>query len=288
MPQQRYRDPTSGREIEWDGYRWVDITQQRERGFAVDPLQGPDPVANRQVYANEAKQLGADRLAYSNARDEQGNLDRFRTLNREQGTGGWLLNTPGISDAISSWDSQINEMGGIASQLQGRARPVGSGATSDYEQRLYRQGVPSPEKPGPVNGAIIERRTAVRREEADRLAFREEFFRHNGTLSGADEAWTGYVSSNPYLVTGRGGTPYQNNRRLPWREYFGLNATQAGRPARGSSRDNPVTGLTDVQIQALPDGTWARRQNGQILRVGARKRRPEPPTRRNDGWSVVR
>ena len=108
MPQQRYRDPTSGREIEWDGYRWVDITQQRERGFAVDPLQGPDPVANRQVYANEARQLAADRLAYSNARDEQGNLDRFRTLNREQGTGGWLLNTPGISDLIDRKSTRLN------------------------------------------------------------------------------------------------------------------------------------------------------------------------------------
>jgi hypothetical protein len=213
------------------------IARQGETGLIAPPLEAPDPVAARQAYGKDYGMLRDAREAVGRIGPVDSQLERFQQLNQEQRTGGIQhqsyeglevanpFNWAGmIGEQFARYDPEIKGMSGIASELQGKARPPGSGATSDFEQRLYRQGVPSPDKPGPVNDDIITYMRSTMSEENDRLAFQEEFLRRNGTLSGAPQAWTRYLKANPYAVAD--GARYKpNTGRQSWDEYFGVRQT---------------------------------------------------------------
>lgn len=218
---------------------------QRARTGLVSPrLQAPDKVAERGAYISDYQKLSERREALGRHYGKKTNLDRFQELNRIQGTGGFQdqevsgweranpLNLPSlIGNSFQKYNPQYQEMSGIASGLQGEARPAGSGATSDFEQRLYRMGVPSPEKKGPVNGSIINYMRSVIQEEADRTAFDEEFLRRNGSLSGSADSWARYVAANPYTVSRKtDGRVNPNPNRKDWRAHFGLTAAGAPKP----------------------------------------------------------
>jgi hypothetical protein len=87
--------------------------------------------------------------------------------------------------------------------------------------------VPSVEKLGPVNQDIINYQRGVLKEEKDRLAFMETYQRLNGgSLNGAADAWSRYVSANPYTVT-QGKRVKLNTNRRDWQTHFGLTAPAA-------------------------------------------------------------
>lgn len=228
------------------------VAQQARTGLIAPKLEAPDPVAARGAYLSDYKRLSERREGLGKYASNLGQLDRFQQLNRNQRTGGiqhqdyqgWELanpaNLPGIiGNAVAKFDPEVQEMSGIASGLQGQARPIGSGATSDFEQRLYRMGVPSPEKRGPVNDNIIRYQKGVIAEERDRTAFDEEFMRRNGSLSGASEAWARYTQTNPYIVTDNKGRTNLNGKRQDWREYFGLQAPQKPAGGQGQGAGQP-------------------------------------------------
>jgi len=202
-----------------------------------------DQVADRQIVVDQGKKLNADRDALARAYPVVSQLDRFEGLNKAQRTGGiqhqdpdgWgqvnPLSWPGtVGKWFADQDPEIKEMSGIASGLQGQARPAGSGATSDFEQRLYRQGVPAPDKRGKTNQNIIRYQKGVIAEEDDRLAFQEEFMRRNGSLNGSQAQWGRYLAKNPYTVVDKGGATKPNSGRADWKEHFGLQAPRAAAP----------------------------------------------------------
>ena len=211
------------------------VARQGQTGLIAPRLEAPDEVAARQAYGKDYGSIRDAREALGRVAPVEAQLDRFRGANALQPTGGiqsqdyqgWERaapwNWPGmVANGLSErWDPEYQTMSGIASVLQGQSRPVGSGATSDFEQRLYRQGVPSPEKLGPVNDGTIAYMKGTLAEENDRLAFQEEFLRRNGSLNGATQAWVRYTQANPYGVTGAAGYR-QNTKRQPWDQYFGV------------------------------------------------------------------
>jgi hypothetical protein len=216
---------------------YAQVARQGETGLIAPPLAAPDAVAARAAYGKDYGMLRDAREAAGRIGPVDAQLERFQQLNQTQRTGGiqhqsyegfekvnpfnWLGM---IGEQFARYDPEIKGMSAIASELQGKARPPGSGATSDYEQRLYRQGVPSPDKPGDVNDAIVTYMRSTMNEETDRLAFQEEFLRRNGSLSGAAQAWTRYTKANPYSVA-KGSSYKPNTARQPWDEYFGIRPT---------------------------------------------------------------
>lgn len=185
-------------------------------GFiSSQPNSAPDEIAKRQQYGVDYKSLSQASEAYASQQDALRRANTFLDLNKQSATG--------LGQNIwPAWDPRQQQMEGITSYLQGLARPKGSGATSDYEQRLYRQGVPSRTKSGEANQSIINYMNAVAHSEQDRLAFRQAYLNQNGTLSGADDAWTNYVSKNPYSKVSDKGIEYENPNRQDWRSYFGV------------------------------------------------------------------
>ena len=256
------------------------VAQQGRTGLIAPRLEGPDPVATRGAYLRDYGKLSERRETLGRHTPNLAQLDRFQQLNRNQRTGGiqhqemtgWERLNPvswvgAVGNAVARFDPEVQEMSGIASGLQGQARPPGSGATSDFEQRLYRMGVPSPEKRGPVNDNIIRYQKGVIAEERDRTAFDEEFMRRNGSLSGSAEAWTRYVTANPYIVTDNKGRTTLNEGRQDWRSYFGL-AAPTGAPGGGSGGSGGRPRRAPVSAAARSTHTKLK-QAGTITGQGA-------------------
>jgi hypothetical protein len=218
------------------------IAQQGEAGLIAPRFSIGDKVGDRQLTTRDYGQIRDERERLGRFYPDMTTLDRFHQLNAETGTGGLQhQDWNPIHGLVEMVNPRLKEMSGIASTLQGKARPVGSGATSDFEQRLYRMGVPSPEKAGPVNDSIENYMRGVLNEENDRLAFQEEFIRRNRTLNGAQEAWTRYVMKHPYTVTDpKTRQTVPNGRRQDWKTYFGLGpaieASVEGHPEYGTGR----------------------------------------------------
>lgn len=282
------------------------LGRRASSGLIAPRLEAPDKIAKRGAFIRDYGQINKDRDALGRTYPVTTELDRFEALNTAH-TGGVLNQIPLVKDLVEKVDPRVGEMSGIASNLQGRARPVGSGATSDFEQRLYRMGVPSPEKQGPTNQSIIAYMKGVMNEENDRLAFQEEFLRRNGSLSGSQHAWAQYLASNPYTVTGAGGLSSANAKRTDWQSYFGVRQPPAGgaepklvgsgsavpRPkqpdgwskalpkaqraqammfkgstAPAGDRRNPYVPKTAEQFNKLGDGAWVIDDDGTLFQKG--------------------
>jgi hypothetical protein len=237
-------NPETGERVVYKGGKWVPAGAVGQRGFtSATPLKAPDKIAQRNAFSKDYDSLRKDRDALGRYYPTVSQLERFEGINTKQRTGGIQHQDLGGFNVIQSVNEALNpdlkEMSGIASGLQGQARPAGSGATSDFEQKLYRQGVPSPEKSGPVNQSIIAYQKSVLYEEKDRLAFAEAYLNQNGSLAGSQDAWTEYVTANPYAQVGRDGRTALNGKRQPWRQWFGLTggpAKPAPRPAAAPAR----------------------------------------------------
>ena len=237
-----------------------EVAQMGRTGLVAPRLAAPDKIAERGAYIRDYDKLSKRREALGRFYGDTTNLDRFYELNSRQGTGGWQNIVPVVKDAYEALDPTAAEMSGIASTLQGKARPVGSGATSDFEQRLYRMGVPSPEKKGPVNESIIHYMKGVLQEESDRTAFDEEFLRRNGSLAGSQEAWARYVTANPYTVTDRHGHSRLNGRRQDWRAHFGL-----AKPApQAQAKSDPFPGIREGQTVVQGGQKYRRFGNSMV------------------------
>lgn len=243
-----------------------EVAQQGRSGFIGQRPVAPDATAARQVWVDQSKKINDQQERVAAQYPTQAELDRFMALNRRQRTGGiqhqeydgWEkmnpMNWPGMAgNVVAKYDPEVREMAGIASRLQGEARPQGSGATSDFEQRLYRAGVPSPEKTGTTNQNIVRRRQAIMQEEQDRLAFTEAFLKQNGTTNGAANAWGQYVSRNPYTTETTKGQVVMNPKRQDWAVYMGLAPAPRAQPARGAptSRDQQ-----NQALKARSAGAW--------------------------------
>lgn len=212
-------------------------------GIIAPRLTAPDRVAERAAYVRDYDKISKRREELGRYYGDNENLDRFWELNSRQGTGGLQNLVPFVKDAYEAMSGPTKEMAGIASALQGKARPVGSGATSDFEQRLYRMGVPSPEKKGPTNQSIIAYMKGVLQEESDRTAFDEEFLRRNGSLSGSQEAWARYVNAHPYITQDDHGHSRINSGRSDWRTYFRVGGAPRRSPAGNAPRKAPADPL---------------------------------------------
>jgi hypothetical protein len=287
------------------------VGRRVQAGLIAPRLQAPDKIAERGAYVRDYGQINKDRDDLAKVYPVTTDLDRFHSLNTKKATGsigqqdydGWEkanpLNWPGM--LASTWEKRdplFKEMSGISSGLQGKARPAGSGSTSDLEQRLYRMGVPSPEKEGPTNDNIINYQKGVISEQNDRLAFQEEFLRRNGSLSGSQDAWTRYIAANPYTVSDKDGRTRLNPQRADWKEHFGVapprpqvKTGDTGKPLdtrtppptqlkaammfRGSKaprgdRTNPFIPLDPQQFAQIPPGAAYIDDDGKVYTKGRR------------------
>ena len=117
------------------------------------------------------------RDAVTRARANLRDMQRFSELNQRTGTGG-------INEKYNpvTFNADKQEMEAIEARLTPQMRPIGSGATSDFEGKMYGRGIPQVSKSGTANREIrLTAERAMKLGEAE-LAFKEQFLQENGYL----------------------------------------------------------------------------------------------------------
>lgn len=252
------------------------------------PLSGaPDTVGRRQEYTAGMKQIAADLARLRSTDNLDASLDQFDTANSQVSTGpgraGGNLNPVNL---LANMDQNYNDMQAAAGMLQVGSVPQGQGAVSDFERRLYAMGSPNLTNMGPTNRSIITNMRATRLEEADRIAFMQQYIAKNGTLNGADAQWRSYIATNPYTrrrpIQGGGTQLFMNDGRTPWAQYFaGQGQGQGGAPAatptptaRPSPQPaarpaaTPQTARPATPAASLPPAARAALKEGQNVTFG--------------------
>lgn len=152
---------------------------------AIDPNAPWAKVANPKereklkatVAIKDNARLDELRDAVTRSRANLRDMQRFSELNQRTGTGG-------INEKYNpvTFNADKQEMEAIEARLTPQMRPIGSGATSDFEGKMYGRGIPQVSKSGTANREIrLTAERAMKLGEAE-LAFKEQFLQENGYL----------------------------------------------------------------------------------------------------------
>lgn len=218
--------------------------------LAIDPTAGMSPKAAESVIREQNKNtevmLREMREAVATGRASMADYRRFEQLLERQNTGGWygapIIGGP-IRAIAGMTDSEIRTMQSIADRITPTMRQPGSGATSDFDARMFQSATVGVDKPAATNLEIIRGAQAAQRNLVERLAFFESYATANrGSLRGADEAWERYLNANPIFdeKKSKEGAPVLNANRKSWREYF--RAERASALQRPTPAPRPATG----------------------------------------------
>lgn len=136
-------------------------------------------------------QLEEMRKAYGGDVATMQSLDKFGEYNRRNSTGGLY------DKLMPDWAHTGEHSSMIAEQnkLTPLQRPAGSGATSDFEQKLYKMGLPNIGNTGDTNAQIRLATQALIDVRAARLAHHEQYLAKYGHLNGAETSFAPQVKS---------------------------------------------------------------------------------------------
>lgn len=140
----------------------------------------------QRVYTQAQNELAEDREYFSRAKAALNDMRRFGELNREQSSGGIIDKIPW------TFDPEAQEMDAITARLAPNQRPQGSGATSDFDAKMYLRGVPSRDKSPETNKSIREYAESEYKKLSHALDFKESYLLENGFLPSRKEI-EGYV-----------------------------------------------------------------------------------------------
>lgn len=163
------------------------------------------------------------------ARDAQ----TFMALNAKVGTGGVGDRISGTRALQTAFSGDRQTMEAITARLVPAMRQPGSGATSDFDAKMFERGTLGLDKKKETNDAIASGFIAQAQMLSDYAAFRQAYLEQNGTLQGSDRYWKQYVNANPIFDPKSPDAPKINAARTGWKEFFaaGGKATPAAPPA---------------------------------------------------------
>jgi hypothetical protein len=210
----------------------------------VNPLAALPPKAAEAVSREQAKQtergLAEMRDATNEGRAAMADLNRFKQLQEQQSTGG-IYSAPiigGVARSVAGmFNPNVREMQSLSDKIAPTMRAPGSGATSDFDARMFQSATVGVDKDPTTNRNIIAGRQAAQQVAQDRLAFMESYATANGgSLRGADQYWQQYLDANPIFDPTKPNAPTINPNRRPFQEFF-RSGGQAAQPAPASNID---------------------------------------------------
>jgi hypothetical protein len=247
-------------------------TQQaaNERGAVAAELGVPvadrDPFANmrgpqadifkRNLYQQADKKLNEMDESASTARGMARDMQRFLHLQR-----GVSMQGP-IAGRVIPLTSDAQEMDAITDKITPKMREPGSGATSDFDAKMFRNSTVSRTKNDQANEAIGQAVILQTQNTSDRAQFMRDYLTVNGHLDGADRQWARYLNANPIFDPKSPEVPRLNAARVPYQQFFG-GAQQAAPAQPGASN-----ALTPAEQKELED--LRRRFPGAGKRTNAR------------------
>lgn len=189
------------------------------------PLADRDPFANmqgpqadifkRNLYQQADKKLNEMDEAASTARNMARDMQRFLQLQQRVGMQG------PIAGRVMALSSEAQEMDAITDKITPQMRQPGSGATSDFDAKMFRNSTVSRTKNEQANEAIGQAVILQTQNTSDRAQFMRDYLTVNGHLDGADRQWARYLNSNPIFDPKSPDVPRLNAARVPYQQFFG-------------------------------------------------------------------
>lgn len=176
-------------------YRNSSLQIERDQIAATRRGQDLDYLASQNRISSTPVQLrGADRNLMTRTQETaegqrglRGLVQEFAALQAQQRTGPGAGVNPLNGGVLL--DPEIRGMDAAAARMRGLMRPTGSGATSDFEQRIYARGAPSIDNTPEQNAIIIEGINRATQIADQRQFFYEDYAQANGHLNGAERAF---------------------------------------------------------------------------------------------------
>jgi hypothetical protein len=157
--------------------------------------------------------------------DMAGQARTFQELNAQNDTGGFT-SLPIVKQIRSLVDPEFQQMEAISASLVPKMREPGSGATSDFDARMFQQATLGVGKRKEANDAIAAALIARAEREKERLSFANRYLMQNKTLRGANEAWSQYINDVP-IFDPASEVPTINPNRITFEQYFAGQRPQA-------------------------------------------------------------
>jgi hypothetical protein len=177
------------------------------------------------------------------AQDEKTAMETFEAaMNRQGGSGGASRFLP---DFVAGFDPEIADMMQSSAFMVPKMREPGSGATSDFDAKMFEKATIGREKPTETNQRIIQARKAAADNVIAKADFLEAFRADNGHVRGAEAAWRRYLNDNPIFDKSNAKDMALNPNRRDWREYFG------GQQEAGGATPEATGGITLPPASAI-------------------------------------
>lgn len=171
----------------------MDVIARANSPQAARPLRGADGAMMTRI-----------RESAESARGLRGFTQEFnQSLQRAQQRG--VILGPGTG--VQIWDPDVANMSALGARMLGLMRPTGSGATSDFEQRIYARGAPGVDRTPEANAAIIDGIERLGAISDARQFFYEDWAQQFGTLNGAERAFQSSPEFQALAVGDDGAQP---------------------------------------------------------------------------------
>lgn len=229
----------------------ADVPAQMKPDGTIDTISVGNGRGSGKLAPTDAKYLSEARTSAQQLNTVVPSVKRFMDLNRQVGTGAGFA-IPGVS-MVGRIDPRIAEMQSITDKLTPAMRQGLPGAASDRDIAMFQSATVGLNKPGDANQSVANAIIAGAKRQQDYVAFLENFAKTNGSLLGAQEEWDAYAAANPMFEdSGKGSL--RINKTTPWREYFGVSAAKAAKPAGAkpgpTPAKKPAHQMTDAEIKA--------------------------------------
>jgi hypothetical protein len=225
--EQRWRPATAEEQARYPGQS-IQVNQTTGEIRAVGRSGG------QRIQPQEQAQLAKLRDAVRDATAMADDMKRYMSLNARVETGPRYYT--GIQKELASATNEdVSVMSSIISRNTPRMRQGLPGAASDLDVRMFKEALPSLDRPRAANDAIASAVIAWANRQRDYVAFMEDWARKNSTLLGAQEKWDSYVNANPIFNATQGGQ-VRARTVTPWRQWFGgRGTTQGSQPSQAPS-----------------------------------------------------
>ncbi len=213
-----------------------------------DPYAGLDSVGRRQMRMSYEKQLGKDQDKVADMQGAIERMKRFQQLNEL--TKDNVLGPGPATDMLPNWSDEMKEMESIAAEMTPQMRVPGSGASSDFDAKMFQRATVGTGKRYDVNKNVAQAYITSRENEMAKTDFMEAYLSANGHTRGAQQAWKKYLNDNP-IFNPKSKEFELNSSRKTWQEYFG--STSPAKTEEGAGTAESEVGAVDL-IPAPPQG----------------------------------
>lgn len=180
-------------------------------------------------------------------------MERFKFLNDKVNNGG--LDTGGfggnplVAGIRGMWNEDLKEMQSITARITPTLRQPGSGATSDFDARMFQEGTVGVGKEKATNDNIATATIEGGKNLIARAQFEQQYFEAYRHTAGMDAAWQKYLNDNPIFDPKAPPGSYElNKNRVEWQTYFrnGGKLPEKAPPTSGANIPAPPPGAVLV------------------------------------------